>query len=191
MIFVVTHGFSPMFSSSRMLYRVLKAELQYDEQGYIVKPRDWFNGLSADPGASLTDPRAVPPPAKEFAESVKAGRVVKFAETISLIDEHYNYFEVPFSCGDVNNEPNINTDSAKIFSFALMTRMDEKSALSLFGEFARDLRDSGNDHKNIRNFKKLGWGGVTFPTGLAIVSKLQSYDDTESAMVGFKLCDMI
>ena len=28
---------------------------------------------------------------------------------------------------------------------------------------------------------KLGWGAVTFPTGLAIISKLQAYDDTDSA----------
>lgn len=33
-----------------------------------------------------------------------------------------------------------------------------------------------------RNFQKFGWAGVTFGTGLAIISKLQAYDDTESAL---------
>ena len=47
------------------------SNLQYDNQGYIIKPRDWFNGLSTDPGGSLTDPRAVPPVMKEFAEKIK------------------------------------------------------------------------------------------------------------------------
>ena len=78
------------------------SNLQYDSQGYIIKPRDWFNGLSLDPGGSLTDPRAVPPVMKEFAEKIKnGGEVSNFAETIKLIDEHYTYFAVPFTCGEL------------------------------------------------------------------------------------------
>ena len=103
------------------------AEAKYDAQGYLIKPRDWFNGLSADPGDSINDPRSVPPPVKAFAEKIKAGgSPANFAETISLIDEHYQYFEVPFSVGDVKNKPNENTGSAKVLSLGLMTRMDEK-----------------------------------------------------------------
>lgn len=71
------------------------SSLQRDELGYEIKPRDWFNGLSTDPGASLTDPRAVPPACKEFAEQIKSNtRQVTLAETIKFIDEHYNYFAV-------------------------------------------------------------------------------------------------
>jgi hypothetical protein len=71
------------------------AAIEYDSQGYVIKPRDWFNGLSGDPGASLTDPRAVPAEAKSFAEAIKAGtKQVTLAETLALIDAHYNYFEV-------------------------------------------------------------------------------------------------
>ena len=33
------------------------AALERDDQGYEIKPKEWFNGLSIDPGASLTDPR--------------------------------------------------------------------------------------------------------------------------------------
>lgn len=153
-------------------------DLGFDEQGYIIKDKGWFNGLSADPGASLTDPRAVPPEAKEFAEMIKDGGETSFNDAIALIDKHYTYFEVPFSCGDINNEPNENVASAKIFSFALMTQMDEKAALRLFGDYAKD----SDSHPNIKNFLKLGWGAVTFPTGLAIISNLQAYDDTDSAM---------
>ena len=72
--------------------------------------------------------------------------------------------------------------SAKIFSFALLNRMDEKSTLGLFGEIARDLSPSGTDHGNIRNFLKYGWKGVQFNSGLAIASKLSTYDDTDSAL---------
>lgn len=106
------------------------SSLQYDSQGYIIKPRDWFNGLSTDPGGSLTDPRAVPPVMKEFAEKIKnGGEVNNFAETIKLIDEHYTYFAVPFTCGDLKSPANTNTGSAKVFSFGLMTKMDEKATL--------------------------------------------------------------
>ena len=43
---------------------VLKAKEGYTEDGYLIKPRDWFNGLSADPGDSLADSRAMPPVCK-------------------------------------------------------------------------------------------------------------------------------
>lgn len=68
-----------------------------------------------------------------------------------------------------------------MFSFGLMTRMDEKSTLRMFGEIYRDLKPEGTDHPNIRAFMKCGWAGVTFVTGLAIISKLQAFDDTDSA----------
>jgi hypothetical protein len=58
-----SYSFAP--SSTRFLSSALHAEKEeLDSQGYIVKPRDWFNGLSGDPGASLTDPRAVSPEMK-------------------------------------------------------------------------------------------------------------------------------
>ena len=60
--------------------------------------------------------------------------------------------------------------------------MDEAATLRLFGEIYRNMTPEGTDHPNIRNFKKYGWARVTFDTGLAIVSKLQAYDDTDSAM---------
>jgi len=66
-----------------------------DEKGYEVKPKDWFNGLSLDPGASLTDPRAVPDECRLFAERIKSGdTTTTLQETISLLDKHYEYFQV-------------------------------------------------------------------------------------------------
>lgn len=88
-----------------------------DDKGYDVKAREWFNGLSSDPGDSMNDPRAVPPAAKAFADQVKKGTQVTFKETMAMIDEHYDYFEVPFTCGELTNKPKENTGSAKIFSF--------------------------------------------------------------------------
>lgn len=63
-----------------------------------------------------------------------------------------------------------------------MTRMNEEQTLRLFGEVYRNLSANGDDHQNVRSFIKCGWSGVTFSSGLAIISKLQAYDDTESAL---------
>jgi hypothetical protein len=62
-----------------------------------------------------------------------------------------------------------------------MTKMDVDSTLRLFGEIYKDLKADGTDHPNIRAFQKSGWAGVQFVTGLAIISKLQAFDDTDSA----------
>lgn len=114
-------------------------------------------------------------------DKIKAGGDVNtIQDTIKLIDEHYDYFEVPFQNGNIINKPNENTGSAKIFSLGLLTRLDVQQTLRLFGEIYRDLKPDGTDHPNVREFVKNGWSGVTFSTGLAIISKLQAYDDTES-----------
>lgn len=71
--------------------------------------------------SSLTDPRAVPPPVREFVEKVRSGGDVdSFSETLRLIDEHYEYFEVPFENGSLLNKPNENTGSAKVFRYILL-----------------------------------------------------------------------
>ena len=64
----------------------------------------------------------------------------------------------------------------------LLTKLSKEETLQLFGEVFRNLTPTGSDHPNLRNFVKLGWAGVEFPAGLAIISKLQAYDDTDSAL---------
>lgn len=184
--FLVPHYVTPVqggmsFEKSSTL---LSASKEYDSQGYLIKSGDWFNGLSTNPGDSLNDPRSVPPPAKEFAEKVKSGAEVTFQETMDIIDNHYTYFEVPFTNGEMVNEPNQNVGSSKIFSFALMTGMDEQATLRLFGEHYKSVLENpdGTDHANIRNFKKVGWTTVSFDRGLSIVSNLTAGDTTDDVM---------
>jgi hypothetical protein len=72
-----------------------KIFVQKDEFGYEIKPRDWFNGLSKDAGASLTDPRAIPTECKDFARKVSQNDLIpSLDETIAFIDSHYTYFAV-------------------------------------------------------------------------------------------------
>ena len=158
--------------------------LEYDSQGYIIKRREsgWFNGLSTNPGDSLSDPRAVPPAAVAFADKVKRGEQVSFDESIALIDEHYFYVEVPFNNGDITNAAGENTASAKILAFGLITQMTKEQTLQMFGDFYRNLAPDGTDHINIRNFIKNGFDGIVFDRGIPITSKLQSGDDTDTVM---------
>lgn len=161
----------------------LKA-LEYDDQGYLIKTREsgWFNGLSTNPGDSLSDPRAVPSLAREFAEKVKSGAEVSFDESIKVIDEHYVYIEVPFQNGNLNNAAGENIGSAKILAFGLITAMTKEQTLQMFGDYYRNLNKEGSDHMNIRNFVKNGFDGVVFDRGIPISSKAQSGDDTDSVM---------
>lgn len=43
-------GFIPKPTGHRLLSQI-SAEIKYDAQGYVIKDKSWFNGLSADPGA--------------------------------------------------------------------------------------------------------------------------------------------
>ena len=104
------------------------------------------------------------------------------ADTVKMIDNEFDYFEVPFNCGDAQNAINENATSGKIFSLALIAGLDKDTTLNLFGEVYRDLSPSGSDHQNIREFIKSGIDGLKFPTGYCIVSKSQAYEDTDSAM---------
>ena len=156
--------------------------MEKDDKGYLIKDREWFDGLSADAGNSVADPRALTESAKSFVEKIKSGTDVKFDETITLIDAEFSYFEVPFSIGSVNNAINENIKSSKCFSFAKIAGLDKDATLRLFGEVYRDLSPSGDDHANIREFMNVGIEGISFPDGYAIVSNLQAYEDTDSAM---------
>jgi hypothetical protein len=80
------------------------------------------------------------------------------------------------------NPANANIKTAKILSFAFMNRLSEQDTLKLFGEVYKALSPTGTDHANLRNFIKYGWSRVIFDSGLPIVSKLQAYDDTDTAL---------
>ena len=115
LMITLINAFRSMVKAQRSMVNmrrlIVNMSLQYDSQGYVIKPRDWFNGLSTDPGGSLTgthyhrhhyhhhyhhhhyhhhyhhhhyhhhyhhlssllltDPRAVPPVMKAFAEKIK------------------------------------------------------------------------------------------------------------------------
>lgn len=89
---------------------------------------------------------------------------LSFAQTIALIDQHYDFTPVAFQNGELQNQAGENTGSCKILAFAQLHQLSEAQTLQLFGEYYRQVMDtpSGTDHQNIRNFQRSGWDGVKF-----------------------------
>lgn len=90
---------------------------------------------------------------------------IEFADTIAVIDAHYDYTPTAFRNGDVHNEAGQNAGSCKLLSFAKLQELSEAETLACFGKFYREdvlKNPSGTDHQNIRNFMRTGWSGVQF-----------------------------
>ncbi len=90
---------------------------------------------------------------------------IEFSQTMEAIDSNYDFTPTAFTNGDTANEANQNNGSCKIFAFAKLNGLSEEETLACFGAFYREdvlQNPQGDDHANIRNFIKSGWGGVHF-----------------------------
>ena len=98
--------------------------------------------------------------------------LIDFTEVMALIDQHYNFKETAFSNGQQKNAKGENSGSCKIFSFAILQKLNEAQTLALFGEYYRHdvlQNPSAQDHNNIREFMKNGFAGLSFEdTALSI-----------------------
>jgi hypothetical protein len=104
-----------------------------------------------------------------FLEKIKNNEAISFYETIAVITENYHYTPTEFSSGldehRLVNPAGVNESSCKIFAFAKLNRLDRQQTLNLFGDYYRQdvLNDpQGTGHRNIRNFMKYGWDGISF-----------------------------
>ncbi|MDQ7075726.1 MAG: HopJ type III effector protein [Gammaproteobacteria bacterium] len=104
---------------------------------------------------------------------------VQFAQTMQLIEQHYDYTPAEFSNGlgadRVLNAAGSNEGSCKIFAFGLLHDLPAESLLHCFGDYYRlDVvqNPAGKDHHNIRNFIRDGWQGIRFQT-MALRAKQQ------------------
>lgn len=90
---------------------------------------------------------------------------IEFADTISTIDENYNYTPTAFTNGEVTNEAGQNEGSCKILAFAFINNLTITETLHCFGKYYREdvlAHPAGNDHQNIRQFILDGFEGVKF-----------------------------
>jgi HopJ type III effector protein len=112
-----------------------------------------------------------------FLHRVKNGERVTFAETQSLIDQHYRYTAIGFSNGvegdRIVSDAGVNEGSCKIFYFAQLHQLGKEATLGLFGDYYwLDVLQNpqGHNHANIRNFIKYGWDGIRF-SGTALTPR--------------------
>lgn len=104
----------------------------------------------------------------DFLHRVKGNQAIDFHETMAVIAELYHYYPTEFSNGlqdPLVNEAGHNEGSCKIFAFAKLHDLNSEQTLTLFGDFYRkDVLENpdGNNHQNIRHFKRDGWEGIVF-----------------------------
>jgi hypothetical protein len=92
---------------------------------------------------------------------------IVFFDTMSVIDENYEFTPTAFKNGNLENAAGENSGSCKLFAFAKIQGFTKEETLACFGQFYFEdvLKDpSGNGHQNIRNFMKTGFDGITFET---------------------------
>lgn len=90
---------------------------------------------------------------------------IAFAETMSVIEENFNFTPTAFQNGNTHNAAGVNSGSCKLFAFAQMQQLTKEETLACFGSYYFDevLGDpKGDSHQNIRNFMTYGWDGIAF-----------------------------
>ena len=103
---------------------------------------------------------------ENFLNKVKQNpELIKFQETIEVIDLNYTFTATSFKNGNHNNNVGENNGSCKIFAFAKLNNLEKNQTLHLFGNYySNDVlkNPDRNDHQNIRNFMVFGWDGISF-----------------------------
>ena len=95
----------------------------------------------------------------------KAPDSIIFNDTMTVIENCYEFTPTPFRNGPLHNEAGKNSGSCKIFSFARLHGLNKLQTLHCFGSYYRDdvlNNPDGADHQNIRNFMRNGWDGISF-----------------------------
>lgn len=87
-----------------------------------------------------------------------------FSDSLTFIEQHYQYQAEPFRNGQLLNPRGENQGSCKILGLALLEGLSTEQALRAFGEHYRHVQQNpdGEDHQNIRQLLKTGLDGVKF-----------------------------
>ncbi|MFK7815984.1 MAG: HopJ type III effector protein [Gammaproteobacteria bacterium] len=109
---------------------------------------------------------------KDFLDNLQnSPNTIEFQDTMAVIDAAYIYTPVVFKNGDLVNQAGENEGSCKLFAFAKLNNLDKEKTLACFGAYYRDdvlQNPEGDNHQNIRNFMKTGWGGITFENDVLV-----------------------
>ena len=101
-----------------------------------------------------------------FLEKLKrTPNTITFSETISVIEENYDFTPTAFENGTQHNAAEENSGSCKLFAFAQLQNLSQAETLACFGAYYFEEvlgNPEGTNHQNIRNFMKTGWSGIQF-----------------------------
>ena len=101
-----------------------------------------------------------------FLEKLKrTPNTITFSETISVIEENYDFTPTAFENGTQHNAAGGNSGSCKLFAFAQLQSLSQAETLACFGVYYFEEvlgNPEGTNHQNIRNFIKTGWSGIQF-----------------------------
>lgn len=101
-----------------------------------------------------------------FLEKLKrTPNTITFSETISVIEENYDFIPTAFENGTQHNAVGENSGSCKLFAFAQLQNLSQAETLACFGAYYFEEvlgNPEGTNHQNIRNFMKTGWSGIQF-----------------------------
>ena len=102
---------------------------------------------------------------QEFKTKLKVSPTeIKFAETMQVIEDNYNFTPTTFTNGEITNKAGENSGSCKLFAFAVHQKLQKEEVLYCFGEHYKNVLEDekGDSHQNIRNFMKFGFVGLSF-----------------------------
>jgi len=102
---------------------------------------------------------------QQFKEKLKSSpKEIVFAETMQVIDDHFNFSPTGFSNGKIYNKAGENSGSCKLFAFAMHQKFTKEETLFCFGEHYKNVLEdaNGTSHQNIRNFMNTGFDGLSF-----------------------------
>ena len=90
---------------------------------------------------------------------------IEFNDTMSVVDEYYDFTETAFTNGEINNAAGENSGSCKLLAFAQGQDLTQGQTLACFGSYYRDdvlKNPQDNNHQNIRQFMTNGFSGLSF-----------------------------
>ncbi|MDR2685344.1 MAG: LL-diaminopimelate aminotransferase [Rickettsiales bacterium] len=90
-------------------------------------------------------------------------RFEKFADFLAYIEDSFIFTPGAFDNNGIHNHADENLGAQKVFAYAHMKKLSSRDTLQLFCEHYKAVMDNpkGKDHRNIREFMRGGWGGVS------------------------------
>ncbi|CAM3632453.1 HopJ type III effector protein [Parendozoicomonas haliclonae] len=101
----------------------------------------------------------------DFLDSLNSGTHA-FAQTLSFVDNWYDFAPTAFQNGPVGNSAEQNQGSCKVLALSQLLNLSKEQTLCCFGEHYRDVlaTPGENNHHNLRRLLQDGVTEIQFTT---------------------------